>query len=206
MFLSRVRLDTNKRKTQIAFESPNLFHGAVETSFSERQRRNLWRIDKLMGQYYILILSEDRPCLDGFIRQFGYKGETGEIKEYDALLNRLDIDQKWRFRLVANPTRTIKNDKGERKISAHVSEKYQLQWLTQKAEKHGFEINEAMVVSSDWKIFRKNGGASRVRLKEAVFEGSLTIKDLELFKSALIRGIGREKVYGMGMLTIVRGG
>lgn len=205
MFLSRVKLDTKLRKTQLAFESPNLFHGAVETAFSERQSRNLWRIDKLRGEYYILILSEDKPRLESIIKQFGYPEVSGETKEYDVLLNRLDNDQKWRFRLVANPTRTIKNEKGERKISAHVSDKYQLEWLKQKAEKNGFEVDEAMVMSSDWKIFKKAGNKDRVRIKEASFEGMLTIKDVELFKNALIQGIGRGKVYGMGMLTIVRG-
>ena len=206
MFLSRVRLDTSIRKTQLAFASPNIFHGAVEEAFSERQKRNLWRIDKLKGQYYLLILSEIMPCLEGLLQQFGHDGDTGEIKRYDSLLNRLEEGQNWRFRLVANPTRTIKNDKGERKISAHVSEKYQIQWLAQKAEKNGFDLVSTMVTSSEWKIFKKNGSRSSVRLKEVSFEGELIIKDLNLFKTALINGIGRGKVYGMGMLTIARGG
>ena len=35
------------------------------------------------------------------------------------------------------------------------------------------------------------------------YEGVLTVTDEELFKAALVQGIGREKAYGLGMLTIV---
>ncbi|MCI5760847.1 MAG: type I-E CRISPR-associated protein Cas6/Cse3/CasE, partial [Ligilactobacillus agilis] len=43
----------------------------------------------------------------------------------------------------------------------------------------------------------------RVNLSKATFEGVLTVTDLEAFKKTLTRGIGREKAYGMGMLTVI---
>ena len=36
------------------------------------------------------------------------------------------------------------------------------------------------------------------------YEGMLTVTDAELFRQALTQGIGREKAYGMGLLTIMR--
>jgi CRISPR system Cascade subunit CasE len=203
MFLSRLKLNTNLRRTQLAMASPNKFHGAIESAFEEKQERNLWRIDKLKGQYYLMILSKVKPNFDGLIEQFGYKGEVEEVKSYDYLLNRIDKDQVWRFRLVANPTRTIWK-KGERgKIVAHTSTKYQLEWLNNKASQNGFSIFEASVMSSNWKIFKKHNDKSKVRVKEVTFEGVLHVDDVCLFKKALTEGIGRSKVYGMGMLTIV---
>jgi CRISPR system Cascade subunit CasE len=93
MFLSRLKLNTNLRRTQLAMASPNKFHGAIESAFEEKQERNLWRIDKLKGQYYLMILSKVKPNFDGLIEQFGYKGEVEEVKSYDYLLNR-DITGK----------------------------------------------------------------------------------------------------------------
>lgn len=201
MFLSRIKLNTNLRKTQLAFASPNLFHGAVERCFNERQERNLWRIDKLSGQYHLMILSKNIPSLENLEEQFGYKGSS-ETKPYDGLLDRIENGQKWRFRLVANPTNSIKNN-GKKKILAHVSEKYQLEWLTKKADQHGFKVDDVTVMSSGWKMFKKHGDSAQVRLKEAAFEGVLTVKDVDAFRNALMYGIGRGKVYGMGMLTVV---
>lgn len=204
MFLSRIHLNTELRKTQLAFQSPNLFHGAVESSFVNKQERNLWRIDKYMNQYYLLLLSEEKPNLENIINQFGYNGEYGEIKEYDGLLNRLENGQIWRFRLVANPTCALKQEGRKSKIVAHTSVGHQLEWLEKKAEKNGFIVRQSNVIASDWKIFKKKNNSAKVRLKESTFEGILEINDVELFKKAMLKGIGRGKVYGMGLLTIVR--
>jgi len=117
MFFSRVRLNTNLRKTQLAMASPNIYHGAIERAFENKQKRNLWRVDKLRGQYYLLILSKEKPNLEVIVSQFGYKGETGEIKIYDSLINRVDEKQTWRFRLVANPTYSVKCDEKKKRKS-----------------------------------------------------------------------------------------
>ena len=65
MYLSRVPLDVSRRKTQVAMVSPNKIHGAVEEAFSEKQDRNLWRIDTLRDKTYLLILSSAKPDLSG---------------------------------------------------------------------------------------------------------------------------------------------
>ena len=36
------------------------------------------------------------------------------------------------------------------------------------------------------------------------YEGILTVTDAEAFRNALVKGIGREKAFGMGMLTVTR--
>ena len=60
MYLTRMELDTSKRRTVIAFTKPSLFHGAVEAAFAQRERK-LWRIDKLAGRTYLLLLSSEKP-------------------------------------------------------------------------------------------------------------------------------------------------
>lgn len=208
MYLSRVPLDVSKRKTQIAMVSPNKIHGAVEKAFSEKQDRNLWRIDMLRGKAYLLILSAEKPDLAGIAAQFGFEDDCGESKEYDGLLKRIEKGSVWQFRLAANPVHSIKGEKKRGKVVAHTSEKYQLEWLYAQAAKKGFRIlpDAANVVESNWRIFSKRNADHKVRILEVVFEGMLCVEDAGVFRDTLVNGMGREKAYGMGMLTIMRTG
>ena len=109
MYISRVPLDVSRRKTQIALVSPNKIHGAVEEAFSEKQDRNLWRIDILKGRTYLLIISAMKPDLSRIAVQFGFEEDWGETKEYDGLLKRIDKGSAWHFRLAANPVHSVKD-------------------------------------------------------------------------------------------------
>lgn len=42
-----------------------------------------------------------------------------------------------------------------------------------------------------------------MRLSRVTFEGIIRITDINKFKHCLIHGIGREKAYGMGLLTVI---
>lgn len=186
-----------------ALVSPSVFHGAVESSFDGARARRLWRIDDLNGKKYILIVSESVPDLKAFAEQFGYTGEY-ETKDYSPFLDRISDGERWQFRLTANPVVS----KSHGKIMAHITPEYQKKWLAGRAEKLGFALHEIefQTVQSKWYDFRKKSGAgsARIRLLSVTFEGILTVTDAERFKETLCNGIGREKAYGQGMLTIVR--
>lgn len=203
MYLSRIMLNPGLRETMKALVSPSIFHGAIESSFRGERSRRLWRIDDLNGKKYILLLSEDPPDLEHFSVQFGHAGEH-ETKNYLPLLERIRNGEKWRFRLTANPTVS----KPDGRIMAHITPEYQKKWLSDRAEKHGFSLNadEFQTVRSEWYDFYKKSGerSARIRLLSVTYEGVLTVSDSEKFKETLCRGIGREKAYGQGMLTVVR--
>lgn len=203
MYLSRIELNIGLRETMKALVSPSKFHGAIEESFSGGRARRLWRIDDLNGKKYMLILSEEIPNLEHFVGQFGYAG-VYETKDYAILLNRVSDGMKWRFKLTANPTIS----KSHGKIMAHVTPEYQKKWLMDRAERCGFllEDNEFQTVWSKWYNFSKKDGdkSANIRLLSVTFEGMLTISDAEKFKETLCKGIGREKAYGQGLMTIVR--
>ena len=50
----------------------------------------------------------------------------------------------------------------------------------------------------------KKTGKRAVALLSVTFDGILTVADPELFRKALVSGIGRGKAYGNGLLTITR--
>ncbi|MBN1891896.1 MAG: type I-E CRISPR-associated protein Cas6/Cse3/CasE [Clostridiales bacterium] len=213
MYLSRVLLNVDRRDTMKALASPQVMHGAVEGSFSDKKERKLWRIDWLNDACFLLVLSNSKPDYSRMIEKYGYSDKPGITKDYEQLLKRIDNNQKWHFRLCANPVRSSAKDKAnptERgKIYAHVTMEQQKEWLLKRSESCGFHLQDKdfMVVKTQWKRFRKGeGGRQEVSLKTATYEGSLTISDCDAFRNTLMSGLGRAKAYGCGLLTIARCG
>ena len=52
-------------------------------------------------------------------------------------------------------------------------------------------------------VVLKKANQSSIRLNKAVYEGNLTISDVELFKNLLTLGMGKHKAYGFGMMTVI---
>ena len=187
-----------------ALSSPSIFHGAVSDSFEGGRPHVLWRIDCLGGEYYILILSETKPDLTSFCTQFS-DTESYEVKDYNSLLNRITGGSRWRFRLTANPTKSICKNKGERgKVVAHITSEYQKKWLIEKSKTNGFALSDDSfdTIQCKWRRFYKTGD-KYITLLSVTYEGVLEVTDADLFRNALINGIGRGKAYGMGLFTIM---
>lgn len=213
MYLTRMELDLTSRNTMRMLNSPGIIHGTVERAFPGERKRRLWRIDRLGGKLYLMILSEDKPDLTSASLQYGIPGRdpAWETRNYDQLLNRIREGSVWHFRLVANPTlcsyqRGENGEKKRGKVMAHVSVPYQSEWLIRQAEKYGFkaEKDDFRVVASKWENFEKGGDVRyKVALRGVTYEGLLTVEDAQKFKDMLVSGMGRGKAYGMGLMTIV---
>ena len=206
MYMTRMELDTAKRATMLALASPNLLHGAIESSFPGERKRRLWRVDSLKGRQYLLIVSEDRPDLSAACAQFGVDRGGWETRDYAPFLGRIEAGSRWHFRLAANPTVSKAQNQGERgRVYAHITANQQKNWLLSRAEKHGFHLEESEfdIVNRGVLTFNKGADRQRVTLGICTFEGILRVSDPEWFCTALTEGIGRGKAYGVGLLTIV---
>ena len=211
MYLTKLELDPAKRRCAMALAAPNLFHGAIEDAFrtdstSTCRERKLWRLDTLGGRPILLLLSESKPCLVSMEEQFGI--ENGwESRSYDTFLSGIDSGDRRRFRLTANPVITKSAGKGNRgEVLAHVTVAQQEKWLADRAEKHGFALapDEFSVVGSRWVNFRKSKeNRVQVAFHAVTYEGILQVTNADLFRMALCEGIGREKAYGCGLLTVL---
>ncbi len=209
MYLSRIELNAGNRETMRALALPQLLHGAVEQSFQGERQRRLWRVDWFQEKCYLLVLSEDKPDFTDLVKQYGFPeaDPAWETKDYGKLLDRLLSGQAWRFRLKANPVRSVKEKDapGRGKVMAHVTQEQQKQWLLKRAEDCGFSLapDAFDVVHTQWLKFSKGAG-QEVTLRTATFEGILTVTDPVRFREALLSGIGRAKAYGCGLMTLVR--
>ena len=218
MYLSRIAINKQLRKSRQALAFPEIMHAAVMSSFPPGSTneagggkpRVLWRTDHVGEQIWLYVLGEAKPDFQHIVEQFGWRDseQLWETKEYDGFLDRLSNGQKWHFRLHANPVHTF-----EGKIAAHVSLEHQKQWLRERAEKNGFSFQQIKienvshdafnVIYRDTIRFKKQPtDKTYVTLSVATFEGGLIVEDAGVLKQALYSGIGKAKAYGCGLLTL----
>ncbi|KRK34968.1 type I-E CRISPR-associated protein Cas6/Cse3/CasE [Loigolactobacillus bifermentans] len=218
MYLSRVEIDTKNRQKLKNFTHLGAYHNWVEQGFPDEinhgeRRRHLWRLDQLTGKNYLLVLSENEPN-KGQLEKYGVLG-TATTKSYDQFLDTIKIGDIMRFRLTANPSYTAPRPGQKRgRIYPCVTIARQRQWLIKKAQAAGFKlvwqqpaIDEVDgfvfdVVSRDYPMLHRKTGHG-VHLSRVVFEGLLQVQDLTAFKGTLIKGLGREKAFGMGLMTVI---
>ena len=211
MYLSRIEVDMQNRALLQALAVPAFLHAAIENCVSGPRLRNLWRVDTIGEKHYLLIVSQEKVDFSALKEKFG-PDDGKPIEEavcYDRLFEKLQMGQKWRFRLCANPTKSKKTEghNARGKVYA-VRPSEEKQWLIDKAKEKGFSVamDSFVVVTRGWKYFNKGKGKGKMRvsLYTVTYEGILEITDVEQFKDTLTNGMGRGKAYGCGMLTIAR--
>ena len=206
MYLSRVELDDRNRRTMEALAAPQKLHGAVESAFSGPRSRRLWRLDRLNGKLYLLLLSEDKPELAHLAEQFGPQQAQPQTRDYAPLLARIEAGSLWQFRLTANPTRSCPGSGARGAVRAHTTVAHQEQWLLDRAARHGFALTPESfaVTGSRWLQFHKGGDRRHVvTLLSVTYEGVLEVTDAETFRQTLTQGLGRGKAYGLGLMTVL---
>ena len=138
------------------------------------------------------------------------------------LVQKLALDtikpgQAFRFRLRANPCRTVQ---GKRHGIVHPDA--QREWLVRKGEQHGFALPESdtpdyfdamqrpeclayrdVRVSHEQMLRGSQHSGHAIRVYSMLFEGRLAVTDAVQFRRALETGIGHGKVMGLGLLSVV---
>lgn len=206
-YISRVEIDTKNRRKISELTHLGAYHNWVEKSFPEEfaageRSRKLWRIDQLKGRSYLLIVSQGEPDMTQ-LEEYGVPG-SGQCRTYDAFLQSLTHGQKMSFRLTANPARAAKQGDQRGKVCPHTTVEKQLEYLEIRAERLGFSLvgYDYQIVQRDFPILRKKGGKS-IKLARAIYEGSLIIENADIFRKTLTEGVGKEKAYGFGLLTVI---
>ncbi len=208
MYISRVEIDIENRKKIRDLSHVGAYHNWVEQSFPDEfvrkeRSRKLWRIDTVHGKKYLLVISKEKPDIDLF-ETYGVEG-SGQTKIYSTYLNGLQEGQRMRFRVTLNPSITLSKGTGNRGITKpHITLEHQLKYLYDRAEKNGFKLNEheVTIVERGYEVFKRSNQRP-IRFIKVVYEGVLTIDDVEIFRKVLTNGFGKHKAYGFGMLTVM---
>lgn len=218
---SRFLINPQRRGARKLLSSPQAMHAAVLSAFppgTAGDGRILWRLDVQHPEYRLYVLSPGEPDLTHLVEQAGWATRTWDTTDYAPLLERVTTGQEWGFRLHANPVKSIHQPGRRGKTVPHVTEEQQIAWLTGRAPRHGFEVrrvpspgSEADVPDvrvtrrADLSFGKRDGtgpGRRQVTIRQAQFDGTLRVTDAELLRTAMLRGIGRGKAYGCGLLTL----
>ncbi len=224
MFLSRVQLNSRRRDARRLLSSAQRLHAAVLASFPDPPTgvgngpRVLWRLDQEPQTTWLYVASPGRPDFSHVIDQAGWPAsEQGwETKDYEPLLGKLDVGQRWRFRLAANPVHAVRlsaNDANTARraiLAAGLREK----WLLERVERCGFRLPsgtsesgqdlgpDLVMSAAEVVTFTKRDAKRPVTIARTQYDGLLEITDPEKLRAALVGGIGRAKGYGCGLLTL----
>ncbi|MEU6709018.1 type I-E CRISPR-associated protein Cas6/Cse3/CasE [Streptomyces wuyuanensis] len=160
MFLTRFRVNTARPGARRLLSSPQRLHAAVMSSFpallptdaaSPDCPRVLWRLDHTArAEVMLYVVSPDPPDLTHLVEQVGWPAaatnpETPgwQTRPYTPFLQRLAKDDRWAFRLTANPVHHIRRNEAEpTKRTAHRTPVHQMAWLLTRQERGGFRILE----------------------------------------------------------------
>lgn len=222
-FLSRVEINPARRGARRLLASPQAMHAAVLAAFppsahqeSGEEGRVLWRLDQGKNSNMVYVVSPNLPDFTHLVEQAGWPHTTQwESREYDPLLDRIQMGQFYGFRLTANPTRASLDkagpgEKSRGKVFGHVTASQQLQWLLDRQERLGCTLVgdqetenspvNVQLVGRRRIAFMRSG--ARVTLDQATFQGVLRVADPQALRNVLVYGIGRGKAYGCGLLTL----
>lgn len=207
MYFSRVMIDTENRKKIRELDHLGAYHNWVESSFPKdtKEDRKVWRIDVLQEKKYLLIVSETKPDIDK-LERYAVEG-SAETKDYDGFLASLKNGQILRFKIDANPVISKSSGKqsGKRgRVFPHITEEQKMEYLKQRDRKNGFELMEDgfFISKSEFKILKKKNFPT-IKISVTTFEGILKITDVDLFRNILVKGLGKKRAYGCGMMTVI---
>ncbi|MEM4409317.1 MAG: type I-E CRISPR-associated protein Cas6/Cse3/CasE, partial [Candidatus Caldarchaeum sp.] len=82
-----------------------------------------------------------------------------------------------------------------------LTEEEKVEWLKRKGEENGFRILQCVLTDFRVDILKKDAPAVNVGATQ--FDGILEVTDPDAFHRALISGIGTQKGFGFGLLSIV---
>jgi len=207
VYLSRLTLDLSHPSTQRALRDCNDMHRNLMRALPKRdsdalraEESLLYRLLTVQGRPSLYVTSRSLPDWSLVAGVDLWQG-TAPVS-FDNLHEKLSLGQKLRFNLITSPT---KKERRESKLSARVflrDENERLDWLKNKADKHGFSI--LRVVEKEQRHIHGIRQGAQIDYTGIVFDGELAIMDIDAFWIAYTNGIGPGKAYGLGMLMIGR--
>lgn len=208
MYLSRVEVDSDNRQKVRDLTHLGAYHSWVEDSFPDEtdkteRSRKLWRLDRLNGRLYLLIVSEIKPDLN-LLLKYGVPG-TAETKDYDPFLEKIENGRKYRFKAVLNPVYSVPMGEDKRgRVFPEITVEKQMEFFAKRASKYGFSLIEGEYTITDrrFEVLKKQG-MKPVHLCKVTYEGNLTVIDTDAFRETLTKGFGKKKAYGFGMMTVI---
>ncbi len=168
----------------------------------------LFRIDPQPGGgVVILVQSAVRPEWDYAFHNAGhFLAAAPQMKTFQPLFT---AGERFRFRLLANPTRKIDTKSGpdgRRRNGRRVplGNDRLCEWLARHAEAAGVSIDQESTIVQPGYVYVKKPNGPGQRLRSARFDGILTVAVRARLQEKIVGGIGPGKAFGFGLLSLAR--
>lgn len=229
LYLSRIRLNPLHAPAVKLANNPEMIHAKLLATLPCRANAKpkdanqpktadvLFRVDTTDNGPDILIQSAHRPDWSALelaprsLRAVNSPNANPETKEYEP---QFALGQRLAFRLLTRPSYRKSGDfglksTGKRKPGPRLDcrdDTERIRWLRRKGERHGFLLESASLTLFSFpaiksKRQREEKGGSFAAVQ---FDGVLVVTDPEKLKDAVRTGIGPQKAFGFGLLSLAR--
>lgn len=200
MYLSKVMI------TGKACHNPYEIHRALWRMFPEdvnAGRDFLFRVEKSSRQQVELLMQS--------IRQPVSQNPNAYILASRDYPLELPMGQCVRFLLVANPVKTIDDEKGRKNTKGEVKkcrvplidESEQRLWMERKLDVSA-RLEVLIIANCLPRYFRKSKANMAGKIQPVRFQGILQVTEPINLKEMIINGIGPAKAFGCGLLSLAR--
>ncbi|MDX2064748.1 MAG: type I-E CRISPR-associated protein Cas6/Cse3/CasE [Fimbriimonadaceae bacterium] len=120
------------------------------------------------------------------------------------------VGQRLTFRIRCRPCKKVKVEPGKNsRLRALRTEEARLDWLARQGHKAGFLVEHVEATQEVWQDTRPSQNeredmSLRERVPATRFDGVLVVQNPEQLLAAVRQGIGPQKAYGFGMLSLGR--
>lgn len=204
LYLSRLELNPRSARAIRFAGLPDRLHRAIYSLFPERSGgRILFRVDASEGGPTVLIQSSDSPDWSKLDLACADLRKDPATKEFSPTIRE---GQELAFRVLARPMRRTSTGKGNPpgpRLDLRTDEE-RINWLRGKGSTCGFRvITCGLTIVSMPAIHPSDPDDERGRTFSAVrFDGILQVSDAELLMQAIRNGLGTQKGFGMGLLSV----
>jgi CRISPR system Cascade subunit CasE len=228
LFLSRLLLDPKSRRTRSEFDQPYELHRTLARGFTDlASARVLFRADRDdPSRPFVLVQSHLPPDWDSaqnhLSHMIGHEVTPVELRW-------LTSGMRCRFRLQCRPSKRLpsggaKRPDGTPRDGPRVVLKEPdglFAWLGRQGDQHGFAVEEASFDRVYWLDSRaesrgRSDGVSKAQtavplrmkmqdeplLGAVRFDGVLLVTDADKLREAIANGIGQQKAFGFGLLSV----
>lgn len=208
MFLSKLNVNSSRVSVVHLLQSAENIHACIAGS-TPGSLRPLWRMDVTSHGRVIYVVSDSLPDFTGFKERYGYPSlddsATFQIADYGKLMDSIEKNQQWYFEVVVNPT-VKRKGKVVPLLTKEDAPLNASSWLSKKLSQAATVDDMSLVDERVFLVNKRNsshkGGSSYVKFKAVRYRGKITVDNAEELRDMLIHGIGREKAYGCGLLTL----
>lgn len=221
MYLSRISLRDDAQCSPDFWQlnqKPYALHQSLWELFSDhadRKRDFLYRVEQRQSQPLIYTVSVREPYRKHdlwYAESKDYKPKISEgmhlafMLRANPIRTKRDDENKQHRHDVVMEAKTRLRERGESKSLSVLIQEEGSNWLSSRAERCGFKINQDRVRVDGYQQHRffKGKGNKEVILSTLEFNGQLAVIDAELFLETLYKGIGPAKGFGCGLMLVRR--